>query len=164
MKEMTWAEFAKANAANVTEPVQIRRYTKVVGTYYPEGFLPAADPPLPPADLGLVGVGGTVEASHMEGDVHVIDKLNLKEVSVSASRKRIQELEEEVKRLKKELAARSPLPEAWKAQPVGLEALNTQERRRISKANVNPDIPQSVFDGLPKQDREFFERKLGRRK
>jgi hypothetical protein len=130
MREMTTAEFAKANLAALEEPVKIRRYTKAVGTYYPEGYiasLPGADPLL----LGVVDVA--VAAAEP--------------VMLTAAREKIEDLEEEVKRLKKELAARPP---------VGSELL-AQERRTV------PQHPmKDAFSNLAKQDREFFERKLGK--
>lgn len=39
MKEMTSAEFTRANLSTLDEPVVIKRYTKVIGTYYPEGYI-----------------------------------------------------------------------------------------------------------------------------
>jgi hypothetical protein len=138
MKDMTTAEFAKANLAALEEPVKIRRYTKAVGTYYPEGYIAA----LP---------GETVPRLDFEFTAAAVD------VAVA----KVKELEEEVKRLKKELAAR-PLvvsPAAMHttagSSPVGSEFV-TQERRTV------PQHPmKDVFADLAKQDREFFERKLG---
>jgi len=162
MKDMTTAEFAKANLAALQEPVKIRRYTKAVGTYYPEGYIAA----LPSATIR-----GTIDESHMEGDIRVIDQMTVESVgissvptttgfapiipapdqtsSLSAAREKIEDLEAEVKRLKKELAARPP---------VGSEFMG-QERRTV------PTHPmKDVFSDLAKQDREFFERKLGTKK
>jgi hypothetical protein len=123
MKEMTTAEFAKANLAALEEPVKIRRYTKAVGTYYPEGYEPkmaVAVPQMPLLDL---------------------------EPEVVAQAAQIVVLEDEVKRLKRELAARPP---------AGSEFMG-QERRTV------PQHPaKDVFSDLAKQDREFFERKLGK--
>lgn len=129
MREMTTAEFAKANLAALQEPVKVRRYTKSVGTYYPEGYIAA----LP----GETEVQTTLAA--------IPDQTP----SLSAAREKIEELEAEVKRLKKELAARPP---------VGTEFVG-QERRTV------PQHPmKDVFSDLAKQDREFFERKLGTKK
>ena len=125
MREMTTAEFAKANLAALEEPVKIRRYTKSVGTYYPEGYIAA-----------LPGEVATVQVT-LDDPVQTL-KAHLDE---------IEDLEAEVKRLKKELAARPP---------VGAEFMG-QERRTV------PTHPmKDVFSDLAKQDREFFERKLGK--
>jgi len=43
MREMTSAEFTRANLSTLTEPVAIKRYTKVIGTYYPEGIDPVIE-------------------------------------------------------------------------------------------------------------------------
>ena len=40
MMEMTSAEFTRANLSTLTEPVVIKRYTKIIGTYFPEGMEP----------------------------------------------------------------------------------------------------------------------------
>lgn len=130
MREMTTAEFAKANLAALEEPVTIRRYTKTVGTYYPEGYEPAAPPPQP--TLGLDDVAPA---------------------SVKATAKIVEDLTEEVARLKRELAARPVIqvPEVMRAQPAALAVI---DRKRV-KSDDDP------FVGLAKQDREFFERKLG---
>lgn len=109
MKQMTSAEFAKANLAAIDAPVEIRRYTTVMGTYYPHGYEPADAP-----QLALPAVDKKVA-------------------------ERVEELEEEVRRLKRELSAKAL---AWPALP-------PQQTSR------------DVFADLPKQDREFFERKLG---
>jgi len=133
MREMTTAEFAKANLAALEEPVKIRRYTKAVGTYYPEGYIAA----LPGEEMPLTtGFAPIIPAPDQT-------------TSLSAAREKIEDLEEEVKRLKKELAARPP---------VGSEFMG-QERRTV------PTHPmKDVFSDLAKQDREFFERKLGTKK
>jgi len=133
MREMTTAEFAKANLAALAEPVSVRRYTQTVGTYYPMGFEPAAAPP--PLTLGLEGVS-------------LIDDLALRETQVH-------DLETEVKRLKQELAKR-PLPDG---PPVagGTTAVAGGQYVRVTRS-------EDPFAGLAKQDREFFERKLGKKK
>lgn len=123
MKEMTTAEFAKANLAALEESVTIRRYTQVIGTYFPKGFEPASAPP--PPTLGL-----TEPANSLIGDL-------------AAAEKHVRELEEEVGRLKRELAKR-PLPAV---APIP-----------VTRASGDP------FAGLAKQDRDFFERKLGTKK
>lgn len=87
MKEMTSAEFARANLAELDEPVRIRRYTKAVGTYYPDGFEPILEegpPTLPLAETP-------------------------KELTKQIAQERIIELEGEVARLKRELARRLPI-------------------------------------------------------
>ncbi len=136
MKEMTSAEFAKANLAALEEPVTIRRYTKALGTYYPVGTVYVApDAPPPPslfADLPVPGL--------------------------SAATKRISELEEEVARLKKLLAARPP----EYVMPPGRFLDQTSSSAPLPKPD--PDRVRSAFADLPKQDREFFERKLGKKK
>lgn len=142
MKELTTAQFAKTNLEALAEPVSIRRYTKVVGTYYPAAFDPTFAPPAPaPPDLGLV--------AEIPVDVPR---------SPSAA-KRVEELEEEVAMLKRELAARPivhiQVPEAFMAQPAAMAKVAARKPEAL---------PKDVFDALPKQDREFFERKLGRRK
>ena len=121
---MTTAEFAKANLAALAEPVSVRRYTQVVGTYYPMGYEPASAPP--PPTLGLEGVS-------LIGDLE-------------AAEKHVRDLELEVKRLKQELAKR----------PAGLEP--DTKTRPVAMDKVKAGDP---FAGLGKQDREFFERKLG---
>lgn len=128
MKEMTTAEFAKANLAALDEPVRIRRYTTTVGTYYPQGYEPAAGPDLEPQTL-----------------------FGYDEV-LGASTKRIEELEEEVGRLKKELAKRPA---------VAVTAGGSTEALLKASMTSRSDDP---FAGLAKQDREFFERKLGKKK
>jgi|PlaIllAssembly_1097288.scaffolds.fasta_scaffold713965_2 hypothetical protein len=131
MKEMTTAEFAKANLAALAEPVQIRRYTTTVGTYYPQGFEPSVAPVAPPPTLGLT-------VAH-DPDPEVVAK--------------IVDLELEVKRLKQELAKRPAaleVPEAFAPKPVAVSTI-TQPK----KSSEDP------FAGLAKQDRDFFERKLG---
>lgn len=135
MKEMTTAEFAKANLAALEEPVKIRRYTKAVGTYYPEGYIAA----LPGENIVQVTLDNPVQ-------------------TLKAHLDEIEELEAEVKRLKKELAARPPVLTFADGSrvPVGSELL-AQERRTV------PQHPmKDVFSDLAKQDREFFERKLGK--
>jgi hypothetical protein len=119
MREMTTAEFAKANLAALEEPVSVRRYTKVVGTYYPSSFSPA-----PVEAINLALDAGLAEAN---------------------SQKRVDALEDEIKRLKKLLAARQPAV-------------------TMTTALGRADIPRNAFDDLAKQDREFFERKLGKKK
>lgn len=122
MKDMTTAEFAKANLAALEEPVKIRRYTKTVGTYYPEGYEPAQQAHPAQIDFDLTAAAVDVAAEKIRG------------------------LEDEVARLKRELAARPQAPD-----PKG--------------AGYRPEHPlKDVFAGLAKQDREFFERKLGKGK
>lgn len=132
MKEMTTAEFAKANLAALEEPVRVRRYTTTVGTYYPQGYEPAEP---------------VVQTS-------MLDDLRTAETRSAASQKIVQELTEEVARLKRELAARPvvQVPEVMRAQPA---AMGTVVPRKSS---------EDPFAGLAKQDREFFERKLGKKK
>jgi len=127
MKEMTTAEFAKANLAALEEPVKVRRYTKSVGTYYPEGYIAT----LPGPDLKEVS---SVLLAAAQPDL------------MSSATARIEELEGEVKRLKKELASR-PLPAV---SPIPVTKVQHPMK--------------DVFAGLAKQDREFFERKLGKAK
>jgi hypothetical protein len=107
---MTTAEFGKANLAKIDDVVEIRRYSTVVGTFYPAG-------------KAVVTLQG--------------DETPLKEAA-----KRIEELEEEVKALKRLLAAKSA--------PIA------------SSSSVKVD--GDPFAGLAKQDRDFFERKLGKKK
>jgi hypothetical protein len=82
MRQMTTAEFAKANLAALEEPVAVRRYTTMIGKYYPDGFEPATGPVVATIDLGLM------------------------EASSKVSARRISDLEEEVSRLEQELARR----------------------------------------------------------
>ena len=136
MLEMTTAEFAKANLAALAEPVSVRRYTQVVGMYYPMGYEPASAPP--PPNLGL-----TEPAASLIGDL-------------GAAEKHVRDLELEVKRLKQELAKRPAaleVPESFRPKPAAVGVL------------VNPrKASEDPFAGLAKQDREFFERKLGTKK
>lgn len=125
MKEMTSAEFARANLAELDEPVRIRRYTKTVGTYYPDGFEPIVEQP------GLLSVDAA----------RVAEGLPPKELTKQIAQERIIELEGEVARLKRELAKRLPI-----------EGL------------AGPTKGHDPFSGLAKQDRDFFERKLGGKK
>jgi len=67
------------------------------------------------------------------------------ETPLKEAAKRISELEDEVKALKKLLAAKS-----------------TESEPRITSSSVR--IASDPFSGLPKQDREFFERKSGKKK
>jgi hypothetical protein len=72
-----------------------------------------------------------------------------------AQSERILELEDEVRRLKKLLAAR----ETPARLPEGSEELLSRSRRTVK-------VPRHVEDpikGLPNQDRQFFERKLGKK-
>ena len=55
MKEMTSAEFTRANLSTLDEPVVIKRYTKVIGTYYP-GEKP----------LEMAGIGPVLESAGLE--------------------------------------------------------------------------------------------------
>jgi hypothetical protein len=136
MREMTTAEFAKANLAALAEPVSVRRYTQVVGTYYPMGYEPASAPQLPLPDPTLVGTE--------YGPVHSLIG------DLAAAEKHVRDLELEVKRLKQDLARR-PLT----VSPVGKD---TSAVGGTTYAVRRTDDP---FVGLAKQDREFFERKLG---
>lgn len=153
MREMTTAEFAKANLQELKEPVQLRRYTKVIGTYYPQsveppqGFLdlgPDATPDQVEAirtDLGGPAKRAEIEARRMSQSIE-------DEVAPIRANKVIADLTAEVAMLKKELAARAPLPESWQPQAAAVGKLTSKD----------------VFADLPKQDREFFERKLGTKK
>jgi hypothetical protein len=145
MKTMTTAEFAKANLAGIEEPIEVRRYTKVMGVYYPGSFSPAEIPVLPAFDPLLMDT--------------LTEPVDAAKPVVIATRKRVEELEDEVKRLKRELAARPTTP----AQPVGAEFMATSSRT-IPKSVPGLDVPKNAFEGLAKQDREFFERKLGKGK
>jgi hypothetical protein len=139
MKEMTTAEFAKANLAALAEPVTVRRYTNTVGTYYPEGFEPAVAPS--PSQIDLDFTSAAV-------DVAVEKAKDLQ--------KRVEQLEEDNRHLKKELAARPPA------------VVDAVSHTTVPRTAIDPIRPRSAsanpFDGLPKQDREFFERKLGTKK
>jgi len=128
MRQMTTAEFAKSNLAALEEPVEVRRYTKVVGTYYPESFAPIAAP----------------EALNLALDA------SLTQV---AAQKRVDDLEDEVKRLKQLLSERGISSD--KLHVWGLDAF---------PAKVAANRKEDPFSGLSKQDREFFERKLGKKK
>lgn len=123
MREMTTAEFAKANLAALEEPVAIRRYTKTVGIYYPEGFKPNEPPPLPPPALFDIPEPAVLEAALADKD-------------------------EEIKRLKQELAKR----------PLTVHAGAAHSVSQVRAVGTDP------FANLAKQDREFFERKLGKKK
>jgi hypothetical protein len=138
MKDMTTAEFQKTKLEALEEPVKVRRYTKAVGTYYPEGYIATLAVAVPAFEPGLL-------------DAEVVDQAA-----------QIVALEDEVKHLKKLLAAKMESFEALQARtgtvvvPVGSELLS-QERRTV------PQHPmKDVFSDLAKQDREFFERKLGK--
>lgn len=135
---MTTAEFQKTKLEALEEPVKVRRYTKAVGTYYPEGYIATLAVAVPAFEPGLL-------------DAEVVDQAA-----------QIVALEDEVKHLKKLLAAKMESFEALQARtgtvavPVGNELLS-QERRTV------PQHPmKDVFSDLAKQDREFFERKLGK--
>jgi hypothetical protein len=98
MREMTTAEFAKYNLAGLQEPVSIRRYTKKIGVYYPDGTSP----------LSMIQMGPTpspeqVEALRMQLEIPTPDRVN---------DDRIRELEEENAILKLELARRPALTTA----------------------------------------------------
>ena len=139
MRDMTTAEFQKTKLEALQEPVRVRRYTKAVGTYYPEGYIAA----LPPSDPALIGTeyGPLAPVPGAALDLELV-----------AAQKVIEQLEEDNKHLKKLLAAGAEKV----SPPVGSELLS-QERRTI------PQHPmKDVFAGLAKQDREFFERKLGK--
>jgi hypothetical protein len=105
MIQMTTVEFGKANLTKIEEVVEIRRYSTVVGTFYPAG-------------KAVVTVQASIDQNR-------------------EAQKRIEELEDEVKALKRLLAAKSA--------PIA------------SSVKVDGD----PFSGLAKQDRDFFERKLG---
>lgn len=134
MKEMTTAEFQKAKLDALEEPVKVRRYTKAVGTYYPEGYIAALEPTAP----------ASVVSAALDAEL-------------IAAQKVIAQLEDDNRHLKKLLASRDALlTSAQVIPPVGSELLS-QERRTI------PQHPmKDVFADLAKQDREFFERKLGK--
>ena len=138
MREMTTAEFAKANLAALEEPISVRRYTKTIGTYYPEGYEPFGPPPT--QQLALDAVASV-------------------ETSLTQASRKVQELEEEVKRLKQELSrARMPsysLDEAAHAVSGPVVAVG-----KTYGAQKSPR--EDAFEGLAAQDREFFERKLGK--
>jgi hypothetical protein len=137
MKQMTTAEF-KAELTEIAEPVAVRRYSQVIGAYYPQGFEPSAPPP--PAPEPVPGPETPQISFNTE------PKLLAKVV----------DLEMEVKRLKRELAARPPA------------LTDAVSRTEVPAVTVNPYRPRSTsenpFADLPKQDREFFERKLGGKK
>jgi len=117
MIQMTSAEFAKANLTQIDDPVEVTRYGKLLGTFYPAGK----------AVVTLLEVTSTPDS--LIGDL-------------KAAEERIHELEDEVKRLKRLVAAKSvPISASGSITSVG-----------------------DPFSGLPKQDREFFERKLGKKK
>lgn len=136
MKDMTTAEFQKTKLEALEEPVKVRRYTKAVGTYYPEGYIATLAVAVPAFEPGLL-------------DAEVVDQAA-----------QIVALEDEVKHLKKQLAAKIEAFAAIEGRTVtstiiGSELLS-QERRTV------PQHPmKDVFSDLAKQDREFFERKLG---
>ena len=113
MKTMTTAEFGRTGLASFTEPVEVKRYATVVGIWYPTGGV------LPPSDPDLMGHGP------------------------STTQKRVEELEEEIKHLKKLLAAK-----AEKA-PVDPVAKAADVDRRVS--------------GLHQQDLDYINRKLGKK-
>lgn len=115
VKEMTTAEFQRAPLTAITEPVQVRRYTTVVGVYYPHGQEPETED----LQAKLDTVYGVMPSPSQTN--------------------RVKELEDEVAHLKRQLAARS------------------------DKAPVRAERHFDL-DVLPKQDREFFERKLGGKK
>ena len=132
MKDMTTAEFAKANLAALEEPVSVRRYTKVIGTYFPANATP------------------------LEGPVSESEQLTVTFASKGEAQKQIDALIEEVRQLKKRLAAKDPVN-----KPLSAELLQASADSMFAaggKPSRNP------FEGLAKQDREFFERKLGSKK
>jgi hypothetical protein len=110
MIQMTTAEFGKANLTKIEDVVEIRRYSTVVGTFYPAG-------------KAVVTLQAAVEHTQV-------------------AQERIDALETEVKALKRLLAAKSA--------PIA------------SSSSVKVD--GDPFSGLAKQDRDFFERKLGKKK
>lgn len=125
MKQMTTAAFAKATFGTLDEPIEVRRYTKVVGIYYPAGYDPS---PLPEV-LNLVLDAGLTQV---------------------AAQKRVDDLEDEIRRLKKLLSERG----------IASDKVHVWEPEVKVAANRRED----PFSGLSKQDREFFERKLGKKK
>jgi len=128
MKQMTTAEFAKASFGTLAEPVEVRRYTTVVGVYYPAGFAPIVE----------------VETLNLALDA------GLTQV---AAQKRVDDLEDEVKRLKQLLSERR----------ISSEKLHVWEPDGL-RPTVATGRKEDPFSGLSKQDREFFERKLGKKK
>jgi len=133
MREMTTAEFAKANLAALEEPVSVRRYTQVVGTFFPKGLEPVIDPPQM-----------TLQEHSLIGDL-------------AAAEKHVREIEDEVKQLKQELAKR-PVITTTAMPDSGHETIFLH--LPVVPAPRRTDDP---FAGLAKQDREFFERKLGKK-
>jgi hypothetical protein len=131
MKRMTTAEFGKSNLADLTEPVEVRRYTTVVGTFYP-----ATGAVLPPADPDLIGT----------------------EYGPSQTQKRIKELEEEVKHLKKALAAKMEMSQAVSADG---ETQRTPSRTVVALEHA-ADVERRV-SGLHQQDLDYINRKLGKK-
>lgn len=93
-----------------TEPVEVMKYREVLGTWYPAG----------------------TETPEKEAD-EIID------YAVSRTRE-IEALREEVKQLKRLLAARA------------------------NKVEDEPKTVDAAIAALPKQDREFFEKRLGKKK
>jgi len=133
MRDMTTAEFAKANLAGLEEPVTVRRYTKVLGVYHPGGYEPAYEPPVTQTSLALDG------ETIVKGGLAIASQT-------------IKDLEDEVKRLKRLLSERgiaSDKVHVW--EPDVLPVKVAANRR------------EDPFSGLSKQDREFFERKLGKK-
>jgi len=117
MIQMTTAEFGKANLTKIEDVVEIRRYSTVVGTFYPAGK----------AVVTLLAATSTPDS--LIGDL-------------KAAEERIHEQEDEIARLKRLLATKS-VPIAYSGS--------------ITSAG-------DPFSGLAKQDRDFFERKLGKKK
>jgi len=117
MIQMTTAEFGKANLTKIEDVVEIRRYSTVVGTFYPAGK----------AVVTLLAATSTPDS--LIGDL-------------KAAEERIHEQEDEIGRLKRLLAAKSA--------PIA------------SSGSIK--VEGDPFSGLAKQDRDFFERKLGKKK
>jgi len=115
MKQMTTAEFSRSNLAVFDEPIEVKRYSTVVGTFYPTG----ADP---------------------------IDRV----VSVTAVEPRVADLEEEIKHLKKLLAAKAETTRAVSAaRAIDADVKALEVERRVS--------------GLHQQDLDYINRKLGKK-
>jgi hypothetical protein len=69
MKEMTSAEFKRANFEELTEPVAIKRYKDIRGYYYPVGFEPDSVTEIGAA-VKVVGIEDVLEAEIGPGHVY----------------------------------------------------------------------------------------------